>query len=387
MATNKVILNGEVKIDLTKDTVTENTVITGKKFHKANGEEGIGKAYGIIYDDENNRIYSYLPDNKTSIKMPLLPGGYYYDPIYMYFPDTIITDWDMDYGSMSEYWGDSLAYGYNYCHLFTNNINNAAASIINCEKDCNSKGENYCPKFIFKNKKTGKPIFKYDFSESVTHIPYNFFFQEFIEGGYYWRSEGMNLTQEEAYEECNESGLYVHIPDTLTDIYSYYLASSPGYYFPVTLDFEGTTPPNLNYIQNSPYLGNVTFLIPAGAKNNYINATNFSSCSPRLFLEKDTGYDFQLYNGNTKETKTYHLDRPMTWREWIEANPNEGFKIYDMSNGGDSWYHSDDCAADIVEWQNSDNYIRIADEALGESEYSASPIFAPSYILPIKYCI
>jgi len=48
MATNKVILNGEVKIDLTKDTVTENDVVAGKTFHGADGVEKVGIVGGVF---------------------------------------------------------------------------------------------------------------------------------------------------------------------------------------------------------------------------------------------------------------------------------------------------------------------------------------------------
>lgn len=44
MSANKVILNGETIIDLTQDTVTEDSVALGYTFHKANGEKSVGKA-------------------------------------------------------------------------------------------------------------------------------------------------------------------------------------------------------------------------------------------------------------------------------------------------------------------------------------------------------
>lgn len=42
MVANKVELNGEVLIDLTQDDVSENDVALGKRFHKADGQVGIG---------------------------------------------------------------------------------------------------------------------------------------------------------------------------------------------------------------------------------------------------------------------------------------------------------------------------------------------------------
>ena len=42
MAVNKVVLGDEVLIDLSKDTVTEEDVVRGKFFHKANGDSAEG---------------------------------------------------------------------------------------------------------------------------------------------------------------------------------------------------------------------------------------------------------------------------------------------------------------------------------------------------------
>lgn len=47
MATNKVILNGEVKIDLTKDTVKSEDVAAGKTFHSADGVQRTGSAVDL----------------------------------------------------------------------------------------------------------------------------------------------------------------------------------------------------------------------------------------------------------------------------------------------------------------------------------------------------
>lgn len=47
MATNKVILNGEVKIDLTQDTVKSEDVATGKTFHGADGVQRTGSAVDL----------------------------------------------------------------------------------------------------------------------------------------------------------------------------------------------------------------------------------------------------------------------------------------------------------------------------------------------------
>lgn len=46
MENNKIVYNGDTLIDLTNDTATEGDVLSGKTFHKANGEQAIGVGAG-----------------------------------------------------------------------------------------------------------------------------------------------------------------------------------------------------------------------------------------------------------------------------------------------------------------------------------------------------
>lgn len=71
MANSKIILNGEILIDLTQDTVEEQYVSQGKKFHKANGEEAIGTM--LDYTDDfigtldRSATEVYIPEGTTTI--------------------------------------------------------------------------------------------------------------------------------------------------------------------------------------------------------------------------------------------------------------------------------------------------------------------------------
>lgn len=53
MAVNKVALNGEVKLDLTADTVTPETLLKGKTAHNAAGELITG-----VYEPMNIKQYT-----------------------------------------------------------------------------------------------------------------------------------------------------------------------------------------------------------------------------------------------------------------------------------------------------------------------------------------
>lgn len=52
MAANKIILNGEVLIDLTSDTVTPEDVTLGKLFHKPSGDMGYGTRRPIVTQEK-----------------------------------------------------------------------------------------------------------------------------------------------------------------------------------------------------------------------------------------------------------------------------------------------------------------------------------------------
>lgn len=64
MSANKVILNGNVLIDLTEDTVVENGVRQGKTFHKANGEPAVGTSSGL---DINGIVKQYKVNAGASV--------------------------------------------------------------------------------------------------------------------------------------------------------------------------------------------------------------------------------------------------------------------------------------------------------------------------------
>ena len=77
MSVNKVILNDEVLIDLTEDTVTEEDVTKGKTFHKADGSQAVGLGNTIVakdtnfYDYDGTLLYSY--DAEEALKLSALP--------------------------------------------------------------------------------------------------------------------------------------------------------------------------------------------------------------------------------------------------------------------------------------------------------------------------
>lgn len=89
MEANKVILNGNVLIDLTQDTVSEETVMNGSTFHKADGTIAtgtavIGKPIEIATAEEMDEIlanateadvgtcYKYTGETDTSYETNVL---------------------------------------------------------------------------------------------------------------------------------------------------------------------------------------------------------------------------------------------------------------------------------------------------------------------------
>ena len=68
MAVNKVEINGEVKLDLTQDTVTENTLLKGITAHNAAGNSIEGTM-------TNNGAISNTIDGLTQTSVTI-PAGY-----------------------------------------------------------------------------------------------------------------------------------------------------------------------------------------------------------------------------------------------------------------------------------------------------------------------
>ena len=76
---NKVIVNNEVVIDLSLDTVIESDVARGKSFHKADGTQATGtynKPYGELKIYENGN-YDVLAYDKVQVAIPEYDGTIY----------------------------------------------------------------------------------------------------------------------------------------------------------------------------------------------------------------------------------------------------------------------------------------------------------------------
>lgn len=71
MVANKVILNGQTIIDLSQDDTEEEHVTLGRRFHKRNGEVGIGK-FQIIGDllISENGEYDVKRKETVTVKVP-----------------------------------------------------------------------------------------------------------------------------------------------------------------------------------------------------------------------------------------------------------------------------------------------------------------------------
>ena len=72
MEVNKVVYGNNILLDLTSDTISEDNVLKGITFHKANGEQAIGNYSPTPVSDDltkiiNKTITSYSNDSVTSI--------------------------------------------------------------------------------------------------------------------------------------------------------------------------------------------------------------------------------------------------------------------------------------------------------------------------------
>lgn len=97
LSANKIVLNGDVLIDLTEDTITETDVLNGKTFHKADGSIAHGNVRWIqdieITPDRNTWTYESKDGNilKKVIINPI-PDAYVNNPVW----DMQLTVTDID---------------------------------------------------------------------------------------------------------------------------------------------------------------------------------------------------------------------------------------------------------------------------------------------------
>lgn len=81
MAYNKVVYNGNTLIDLTSDTATEADVVSGKKFHKANGQQATGTYTGggsaIQYSPVMAQVKNKTSYTTTNSKITVAQSGTY----------------------------------------------------------------------------------------------------------------------------------------------------------------------------------------------------------------------------------------------------------------------------------------------------------------------
>lgn len=132
MAVNKVALNGEIKLDLTADTVTPETLLKGATAHNAAGELIIG-----VYEPMNIKQYTGT----------LLASGWAADS-HGYQAQTITIDglkasydvdpqWDVALSGMDKDADSALLTGFSRVSNFTTGANSLTAQCIGAPPEIN----------------------------------------------------------------------------------------------------------------------------------------------------------------------------------------------------------------------------------------------------------
>ena len=132
MAVNKVALNGEVKLDLTADTVTPETLLKGKTAHNAAGELITG-----VYEPMNIKQYTgtllasgWAADangyQSQTITIAGLAASYAVDP-----------QWDVALSGTDKDADEALLEGFACIHNYTTGANSLTAQCIGSAPDIN----------------------------------------------------------------------------------------------------------------------------------------------------------------------------------------------------------------------------------------------------------
>jgi hypothetical protein len=103
MATKKIVVNGQTKMDLTDTTATVTDVAEGKVFYGANGERCIGSATGgggglvekdiNFFDYDGTLLYSYTIEEAKSLRE--LPDGPNHEDMGLWFEEWNWTLYDI----------------------------------------------------------------------------------------------------------------------------------------------------------------------------------------------------------------------------------------------------------------------------------------------------
>ena len=319
MATNKVILNGEVKIDLTKDTVTEHDVRKGKTFHKADGIMVQGtleeqQVYGTIprsIDYFETEGYYTIPSEDIDIIIPegvkhlnrcgLLQNGV--GGIFnIYFPtslESIKCYYDGPFGGASG--------NYAWFNLYTPNLDlyfhETLTAYAQYQNDYNNGGYLYCP--IFKNLQ-GEVIDEFIIPEGIECIP-DSFFPRAVD----YRSSG------------NYRGFTISLPSSIKRIYHSF--GDQGEFFPTLIELKTSTPPensgSISGIVVTP--AELTIIIPQGSLEAYSNASTWCDYV-EFMIEKDAATNWSI------NRTSFSFNGNITWEDFVNStNANQDFAFSD----------------------------------------------------------
>ena len=363
MATNKVILNGEVKIDLTKDTVTENDVVAGKTFHGADGVEKVGIVGGVFipsfdlssgyqgYGYSAKGIDVVIPEGTTKLNYPNLINDQDSVTYHIYWPESL-----KDMQTCRQVFGSGQNSGYRVLH--TNHFGSYAQATT--KEDTYDYGD-HLPHMLPVNE-NGQLLFTFNFPEGCVKILSNYFAYEFFSDDY-WGYTGV-----EDYDLSLYHNTYsFNFPTTMRYIsllgqISSNFTSDAAY----NIKINATTPPEIDSMSNQPPF--LTILVPKGTLEAYSNATNWSDLTDYI-LEEDSPVSFEFRTGeyvNEEDViQNFVIDKPMTWEDFIEKNPDSVFYIV-----VDSYGNSFVCC-------NYNNYY------IYDNNYN--PVVPGSYIKNIRY--
>lgn len=320
MATNKVILNGEVKIDLTKDTVKPEDVREGKIFHGANGESMTGTLSHCTiiskevmaagdYDRINVTLNTYIDKNTTYI------GGVRIlnHPVkehHVWWPDQVVT--------LPEYGGIIYDYPYENWHIHTGNIDNFIKSFCIDGRSITPSDAFYVAVF-YDNE--GKIIKEFNIPEGIT-----------------------DLTAFSVRQLDSQYDYIFRFPSTITAFSSNLFYNNGGGISVLDVS-KVTTPPQMDYSSISYWLnGSATqILIPYESLDAYSNASAWCEVSD-IFAPVVTG-PMSFFINDVE----YSLDKQITWREFLLEHPefvvdideydSYGSRIYDIIEPTETYYN------------------------------------------------
>ena len=349
MAINKVILNGEVKVDLTDTTAMPEDVLEDKVFYNAKGERVIGTGTGGIKSGIEIPLEGFNLGNNNSSDcnfIVTIPEGVTDLTTMNLFNDGVQGIWHMYIPESLNYIGEDIIYSGGQYSIYKIYVKDFSKFAHACLYDKQRVYGAYFSQASYADY-DGNPITVFEIPYGCKVLPYDFI---------------------NTYSNCFFTDMrYFHLilPETIEDCN---MAIDYGYFIPCTIEIKNSIPPSLSAsywtYMNGP--ADHTIIVPAGSLDTYKTATNWSNFTYAM-IEKGAPTEWLFFDTkNSSDPIYFSYNDNITWQAYIDLYPDSGFSVDENDR---VLYNGEAIFTDYM------------------GSYSSYYVYAQSYIKNIQYMV